>query len=82
MVRIDFDEHFKRTVSKIKEASIRERIENLIFKIKENPEIGKPMKHNRKGTRELYLPPFRLSYAYDKRNQIVVILNLYHKDKQ
>lgn len=82
MVRIDFDEHFKRAVSKIKDASIKERIEKLIFKIKENPEIGKPMKHNRKGTRELYLPPFRLSYAYDKRNGIMVILDIYHKDEQ
>ena len=82
MVRIDFDEHFKRTISKIKNASIKERIEKLIFKIKENPEIGKPMKHNRKGTRELYLPPFRISYAYHKRDEIVVILDLYHKDEQ
>lgn len=82
MVRIDFDKHFKRMVSKIKDASIKERIEKLLFKIRENPEIGKPMKHNRKGTRELYLPPFRLSYAYDKRNQVVVILSFYHKDEQ
>lgn len=82
MVRIDFDEHFKRIASKIKDSSVKQRIEKLIFKIKENPEIGKPMKHNRKGTREVYLPPFRLSYAYDKRNEIVVILDIYHKDEQ
>jgi mRNA-degrading endonuclease RelE of RelBE toxin-antitoxin system len=82
MVRIDFDEHFKRTISKIKDVSIKERIEKLLFKIKNNPEIGKPMKHNRKGTRELYLPPFRLSYAYNKTSDIIVILDFYHKDKQ
>ena len=82
MVRVDFDEHFKRAISKIKDASIKERIEKLIFKIKNNPEIGKPMKHNRKGTRELYLPPFRLSYAYDKTNNVIIILNFYHKDEQ
>jgi mRNA-degrading endonuclease RelE of RelBE toxin-antitoxin system len=81
MVKIDFDEHFKRTVSKIKDASVKERIQKLIFKIRDNPEIGKPMKHNRKGTRELYLSPFRLSY-YDKMNGIIVILALYHKDEQ
>ncbi|MEK6850318.1 MAG: type II toxin-antitoxin system RelE/ParE family toxin [Nanoarchaeota archaeon] len=82
MVKIDFDENFKRTVSKIKDMSVKSRIEKLLFKIKDNPEIGKPMKHNRKGTRELYLPPFRLSYAHDKNNGIVVILDLYHKDEQ
>ena len=82
MVKIDFDENFKRIVSKIKDSSIGERIEKLLYKIKNNPEIGKPMRHNRKGTRELYLPPFRLSYAYDKNNDIVVILDLYHKNEQ
>ena len=82
MVRVDFNEHFKRIVSKIKDASIISRIEKLFIKIKDNPEIGKPMKHNRKGTREVYLPPFRLSYAYDKLNDVIVILDLYHKDEQ
>lgn len=82
MVKIDFDEHFKKTISKIKDASIKERIEKLILKIKNNPEIGKPMKHNRKGTREVYLPSFRLSYAYNKINDILVILDFYHKDEQ
>ena len=51
-------------------------------KIKNNPEIGKPMKHNRKGTREVYLPPFRLSYAYNKTSDIIIILDFYHKDAQ
>ncbi len=82
MVKVDFDEHFKRRVSKIKDASIKVRIEKLISKIRDNPEIGKPMKHNRKGTREIYLPPFRLSYAYNKNNDIIVILDFYHKDEQ
>jgi mRNA-degrading endonuclease RelE of RelBE toxin-antitoxin system len=82
MVRLDFDEHFKRTISKIKDMTVKDRVEKLIFKIKENPEIGKPMGHNRKGTREVYLPPFRLSYAYDKVNDIIVILDFYHKDEQ
>ena len=82
MVRVDFDEHFKRAISKIKDFLIKERIEKLIFKIKDNPEIGKPMRHNRKGTREVYLRPFRLSYAYDKTNDIIIILDFYHKDEQ
>jgi len=82
MVKLDFDENFKRAISKIKDGLIRERIEKLLFKIRDNPEIGKPMMHGRKGAREVYLPPFRLSYAYDKKNDIIVILDFYHKDKQ
>ena len=82
MVKIDFDDNFKKTIFKLKDNSIKERIKKLIIKISNNPEIGKPMRHNRKGTREVYLPPFRLSYAYDKINDIIVILDLYHKDNQ
>ena len=86
MVKVEFDEHFKRAISKIKDASIRDRVEKLIlkliFKIRDNPEIGKPMRHNRKGTKELYLSSFRLSYAYNKVSGVIVILNFYHKDEQ
>jgi len=82
MVALDFDENFKRAISKIKDSSIKLRIEKLLFKIKDNPEIGKPMRHNRKGTREIYLHPFRISYAYDKLKDIAIILDFYHKDEQ
>jgi mRNA-degrading endonuclease RelE of RelBE toxin-antitoxin system len=82
MVKVEFEEQFKRTVTKLKDASIKERIEKLLIKIRDNPEIGKPMKHNRKGTREVYLPPFRLSYAYNKIRDIIIVLDFYHKDEQ
>lgn len=56
-MNIDFDESFKRNISKIKDASIKSRVEKLILKIRENPEIGKPMKHNRKARENfIYLP--------------------------
>jgi len=81
-VKVEFDEHFIRAVSKIKDASVRERVEKILLKIRDKPEIGKPMRHNRKGTRELYLVPFRLSYAYDKVRDLIVVLDFYHKDEQ
>ena len=40
------------------------------------------MRNIRKGTRELYIKPFRLSYEYVKNKNIVYILELYHKDEQ
>ncbi|MBT4539716.1 type II toxin-antitoxin system RelE/ParE family toxin [Candidatus Woesearchaeota archaeon] len=82
MVRAEFTKDFQRKFSKIKDSSLKEKIIKQIKKIKENPEIGKPMKNVRKGTRELYIKPFRLSYAFLQEKELVYILDLYHKDKQ
>ena len=62
--------------------SYLERVEKLIIKIIQNPEIGKPMRYARKGTRELYLRSFRLSYSYDQNTDTLTFLDIYHKDEQ
>lgn len=62
--------------------SFREQVDKLLRKIIDNPEIGKPMKFGRKGTREVYVGMFRLSYSYDSQEDILYLLDLYHKDKQ
>ncbi len=82
MVKVIFDDNFKNLFSKIKDNLLKEKIIKQTQKIKENPEVGKPMMHNRKGTRELYLKPFRLSYVYHKDKNVVEILDLYHKKEQ
>lgn len=82
MVRVTFADNYKRTVSKIKDNEFRDRLEKIIIKISINPEMGKPMKYDRKGTREVYVGSFRLSYAYIKNKDRLIILELYHKDKQ
>ena len=82
MVDVIFDEKFKHLFSKIKDSLKKEKIIKQISKIKENPEIGKPMRFGRKGTREIYIPPFRLSYAYKPETKTIYILDLYHKKKQ
>ena len=81
MVKITFVKRFLKKISKIKDKAFREQVDKQIEKISDNPEIGKPMQYNRKGTRELYIKPFRLSYSYLKNNNIVYILD-YHKDEQ
>lgn len=58
------------------------QLNKLVKKIMENPEIGKPMRFGRKGTREVYAGSFRLSYAYDKQLEILYLLDFYHKDEQ
>ena len=82
MVRIVFEKRFQIIFSKIKDNLTKTKILKQIEKIKTNPEIGKPMKNVRKGTRELYVKPFRLSYVYLLEKNKVYILDLYHKKKQ
>ena len=82
MVIATFHPDFQKIFSKIKDNNLKERIMNHFTKIKENPEIGKPMRYSRKGTREIYVPPFRLSYMYSKEEDKIIFLDLYHKDEQ
>ena len=72
---------FKKAYQKL-DNSIRLKLDKILIKLVENPELGKPMMYTRKGTRELYIKPFRLSYAYDYSNHIFYLLDFYHKDKQ
>jgi len=82
MVRVRFDDKFRRITSKIKDAEVRRSIKNKIRKIVENPEIGKPMRNLRKGTREVYVRHFRLSYAFHQNENLIEFLDFYHKDEQ
>jgi mRNA-degrading endonuclease RelE of RelBE toxin-antitoxin system len=81
MVNVSYHDDFKKQFQKI-DASFRFKIKKQITKILGNPEIGKPMRYGRKYTRELYIKPYRLSYMYLKEKDEVVLLCLYHKDKQ
>lgn len=80
MVNVIFDVDFKKQFQKINNKDIKERIIKQVTKIKENSEIGKPMRYGRKGTRELYIGSYRLSYIIEA--DTVYILALYHKDEQ
>jgi len=80
VVEVIFDPNFKKDFKKIKDKSVKEKIIKQVSKIKDNPEIGKPMRFDRKGTRELYISPWRLSYRLE--GDIVYVLALYHKDLQ
>ena len=82
MVEIRFANKFRAIFSKVKDNLLRAKIQKQILKISDNPEVGKPMKNIRKGTRELYLKPFRLSYMYIPGKNVVYVLDLYHKKKQ
>jgi len=82
MVKIILDSLFESKMKKVKDSFLKIRIEKQIDKIIENPEIGKPMRYARKGTREVYVGSFRLSYVYLKEENMLILLDFYHKDKQ
>ena len=82
MVIVIFTERFKRVFSKIKDNLTKDKAMKQIGKIKDNPGLGKPMRYSRKGTRELYVAPYRLAYSYDASKGIIYLLDLYHKDEQ
>jgi len=79
--KVERDPHFERLFSKL-DPNQKEKIKTQIRKIIENPEVGKPMRYARKGTREVYSKSFRLSYAYIPEENKVIFLDLYHKDEQ
>ena len=82
MVNVGCHLQFSKIFEKIKDNIIREKIKKQIEKIIVNPDIGKPMMYNRKGTREVYVSPYRLSYMYSKEENKIILLDLYHKDEQ
>ncbi len=82
MVKVDFDPLFEKQVCKIKDALLKEKVKKQVAKIINAPETGKPMRFSRKGTREVYIAPYRLSYFYSKEEDKIVLLELYHKDEQ
>ncbi len=82
MVEVFYDDKFERFLNKIKDASFKEQIIKLVKKIIENPEIGKPMKFERKGSREVYAGSYRLAYAFLPAENRLIFLKIYHKDEQ
>lgn len=78
--QVEKTDEFVKCFKKINDQRLKEKVQKQIIKIIQNPETGKPMRYARKGTREVYVPPFRPSYAYIEDK--IIFLDLYHKDEQ
>lgn len=81
-MRVLYDPEFKKKVSKIKDVVMKKQVVNQIKKISQHLIIGKPMGFERKGTREVYVKPYRLVYSYQEDELILLFLDLYHKKRQ
>ena len=82
MVTVAFDKLFEKRIKKIKNEELKHRVKKQIKKIVNDPDIGKDVRYGRKGTRELRIPPFRVSYKYEKKKDKIIFLDFYHKDGQ
>ena len=80
MVNVQYNPAFRKKFEKIRDISAKDRVKKQIRKIVEHPQIGKPIMYVRKGTRELYVAPYRISYAY--MGGVIILLDIYHKDEQ
>jgi mRNA-degrading endonuclease RelE of RelBE toxin-antitoxin system len=77
MVTVSFDPGFKRKFQRIRDnGAIRKQIRRII----ENPLVGKPMRYSRKGTREVHVGSYRISYGYLQDE--IIFLDIYHKNQQ
>ncbi|CAD7770526.1 hypothetical protein FHEFKHOI_00819 [Candidatus Methanoperedenaceae archaeon GB50] len=54
MVTVAYDPSFEKKVRKIKDQLLKLKVKKEILKIIDSPEIGKPVRYGRKGTREVY----------------------------
>ena len=79
---VEKTDEFVKIAKKIKNYALKEKLQKHIEKIILFPEVGKPMSYGRKGTREVHIAPFRLSYIYSKEEEKIIFLDLYHKDEQ
>lgn len=64
MPDVKYDDNFLKEYGKIRDKGLQLKVDAQISKIIATPSTGKPMKYARKGTREVYMKSFRISYAF------------------
>ncbi len=82
MLTVEHKPEFIKKIKKIKDKSFKDKVIKQIKKILDDPNIGKPMRYSRIGTREVYANPYRIAYAYIEKEQKIIFLEIYHKDQQ
>jgi len=74
------NKEFDKALKHIKNKFLKERISKQVKKIIGNPEIGEFLKY-RKFERKIYIKPYRLIYSYDKKKNIIYLLDFDKRDK-
>jgi len=78
-MEIIFSQEFADDYKKIKDNATRLRIIKQIRKLEQQPDAGKPLKHELKSHRSLRVPPFRIIYRIEQNR---ILINCFeHRDK-
>lgn len=72
IVEIVFTSIFEHDVKKLKDSSVKKRLEKHIAKVIENPVIGKPLSYALKGEPSIRIPLYRLIYAVTGKKLILL----------
>lgn len=75
--RVRATERFEHNLKQVKDRKIIERVRKLLEKIRDNPEIGKPLRNVLKGERSVHIKPFRMVYKVD--GEILNLLRFMHR---
>ena len=63
--KIVWTKKFEREVRKLGDRSVKSRVRNVVQKIIEDPELGKPLRFELRGERSIRVLSYRLIYAVE-----------------
>lgn len=69
---------FKDDVKKIRDKTVKERLQKQINKLSEKPNLGKPLKYDLRGEWSIHLKPYRLIYKVD--GDKLILLRYEHRE--
>ncbi|MDF2425179.1 MAG: type II toxin-antitoxin system RelE/ParE family toxin [Nitrosopumilus sp.] len=75
--QVVWSDKFRKEVTKIKDGKLKEKLQKQIENIMDSPELGKPLRHDLKGERTIYIKPYRLIYAY--QGTVLYLLRFEHR---
>jgi mRNA-degrading endonuclease RelE of RelBE toxin-antitoxin system len=83
MYGLDVAEKLDRAFLKLgkKDRKKLEQINKKVLEIRENPNIGKPLKKPMQGRRRVHIGSFILFYSVDEVRRVVKLLDYDHHDK-
>jgi len=58
-------DNFKHDVKKIRDKGLKQRLQEQIEKVAEDPNSGKPLRYNLKGEYSVRVKPYRMIYAVE-----------------
>ena len=74
---VERTKNFDKSLKHIKNKDLKMKIYKQIEKIIHDPSVGKPLKHDLKGERSVYIKPYRLIYSLKKDK--IILLRFRHR---